>query len=63
MGWIVAAPDGRRIVVHVGSQVGANTSLILLPDDGVVVAVMCNTEGTNPGPIGRRIAFLVESRR
>ena len=63
MGWITAELDGRRIVVHIGSQVGTSTSLILLPDEGIVVAVMCNTEGTNPGPIGRRIAFLVESRR
>ena len=63
MGWIVAERVGRRMVVHTGSQVGAKTSLILLRDDGIVVAVMCNTEGTDPGRIGRRIAFLIESRR
>ena len=63
MGWIIAERAGRRFVVHVGTQLGASTSLILLRDEGIVVAVMCNTEDTNPGLIGRRIAFLVESSR
>ncbi len=63
MGWIIAEWVGRRIVAHGGSQAGARTSLVVLRDDGIVVAVMCNTEGTDPGRIGRRIAFLVESTR
>ena len=61
MGWITAERAGSKFVVHTGAQAGASTSLILLRDAGVVVAVMCNTEGTNPGAMGRRIALLVES--
>ncbi len=63
MGWILAELDGRRIVAHGGSQAGAKTSLMLLRDSGIVVAVMCNTEGTNPSRIVRRIVTLVESGR
>ena len=64
LGWNVPERDGRRTVGHGGSQARVRTQLLLLPDDGVVVSVMCNTEGTNPGRIAQQLANLViDSRR
>jgi len=50
LGFRVGTIDGRRAIEHSGSQEKTATYLVILPDDpggGVVVAVLCNTEGTN----------------
>ena len=59
LGFQISELEGRRTVGHSGSQRRVQTQLILLPDQGVAVSVMCNTEGTNPGLIARRLATMV----
>ena len=59
LGFQVSETAGRRTVGHSGSQRRVQTQLILLPDQGIAVSVMCNTEGTNPGAIAREVATVV----
>jgi CubicO group peptidase (beta-lactamase class C family) len=43
IGWFVGTdPDGRRTVFHGGGSFGGTTQLLLLPDEGVVVAIVGN---------------------
>jgi Beta-lactamase len=43
LGWRVGTDwRGRRIYHHSGAQAGARSTLVLYPDDGVVVAIMTN---------------------
>ena len=46
LGFEVGALEGRRLVSHSGAQRKSRTYMALLPDDGLAVVVMCNTEGT-----------------
>lgn len=63
LGWNIADAGGRRRIGHGGSQARVRTSLMLLPDEGIVVSVMCNTEGANPGRISQRLMGLVLGSR
>jgi CubicO group peptidase (beta-lactamase class C family) len=49
LGFSIGKLDGKRLIAHSGSQEKTATYLAILPDapgGGVVVAVLCNTEGT-----------------
>jgi len=58
--------NGRLVVSHSGSQEKTATFLLILPREqtgGVVVAVMCNTEGARLGPLAEDLArMLIRSR-
>lgn len=44
MGWFLYdTPQEQRVIGHSGSQAGTTTQLLILPDQGVVVACMSNT--------------------
>ena len=43
LGWGVSS-DGKR-ASHTGAQQGASSSLLVLRDQGTVIAILCNTEG------------------
>ena len=45
LGWGIGSLDGHRIVGHDGGQVGTSTSLKLVPDSQLAVAIMTNVEG------------------
>lgn len=51
--------QGRREVAHSGSTAGYSTYLTRFPDDGVSIAVWCNTAEANPTAAARRIAALL----
>lgn len=59
LGWSVKVVEGSRIVRHGGAQTGARTSLVCFVDDGVVVAVTCNSEWCNPPRVAVPIARLL----
>lgn len=58
LGWDVADIDGRRVVSHSGGSMGATAMLVLLPDDGIAVAVLGNTGGVGHAGIARRVAMI-----
>lgn len=46
LGWRVGtAPDGSRFVGHGGSHFGARAELIMIPEQGLVVAMLANLSG------------------
>jgi CubicO group peptidase (beta-lactamase class C family) len=60
LGWGVQPPqEGIRRISHAGNQVGASSSLILLPEIGVSYAVMTNLEDVEMGRIMRGIAQIL----
>lgn len=47
MGWVVALNNNTNrleSVHHTGGAVGASSCLFIVPDEGVVVAVLCNSQ-------------------
>jgi hypothetical protein len=54
---------GVREVSHGGSTGGYQTFLARFPDEGLSVAVMCNSSGTNPGAYAHQIADAVLAGR
>jgi CubicO group peptidase (beta-lactamase class C family) len=57
-GLVVSRFDGVREVAHSGSTGGYRTWLGRYPDQGVSVAVMCNSGQANPTQLGREVARL-----
>jgi CubicO group peptidase (beta-lactamase class C family) len=47
--------QGFAVVGHGGSQRKTRTSLRVVPELGIGVAVMCNTESTDPGALSRQL--------
>ena len=62
MGWFLDHVDGRKAVLHGGDQQGVHTFLVMLPREGVVVAMMCNMEGANLRTLAMRIAEMLTGR-
>ena len=60
LGWRIGALDGgKRWVGHSGGQQGVSTMLMMAPEDGAAVAVMCNLETGAPRRIAERILLLL----
>lgn len=59
LGWGVGEIDGRRAVSHSGGSTGATAMLILLPDDGVAIALLGNTGGLGHAGIARRVIRIL----
>ena len=51
--------SGHRKVSHGGGINGFNTQLATYPDDGLVITVLANTNGSNPGQLEAQISRLV----
>lgn len=56
LGWRIGEVDGKRAVSHGGGQAGTSTYLLLLPDEGVAVAAMCNLQGVKLEAMAEAIA-------
>lgn len=56
LGFQVRQRGDRRTVSHSGSQEKAATYLLLLPDEGVAVAIMCNTQGASLAALASALA-------
>lgn len=59
LGWYVSSRGGRTWVEHSGSQPGAATHLLVLPERGLVVAVLTNLERYPARSLSLRVAELV----
>ena len=59
LGWEVRGEGEGMLVSHSGGQSGTSTLLTMLPSKGVVVAVMCNQQGTNLNELVEQIGKLV----
>jgi serine beta-lactamase-like protein LACTB, mitochondrial len=58
-GWGIGELDGTRMVAHGGGQSGVSTHLLLLPDKGIAVAVMCDLEEADVSRLTRSIAEIL----
>jgi len=60
-GWNIATVGGRLRVVKDGSQRGANSYLLMYPNDGIVVAVMSNRQagGHSAGAVAQAIGTMI----
>jgi CubicO group peptidase (beta-lactamase class C family) len=56
MGWAVQKVQGHRAISHGGGQQGIATFLMLLPDDGLAIAVMLNREQAPSRELATKIA-------
>ena len=59
LGWRIDDIDGHRVVAHSGGSMGATAMLVVLPDDGIVVAVLGNTSGVGHSAIAYHVARLL----
>lgn len=63
MGWRIALDEhGNRTVGHGGGSVGGTSSLLVYPDQGVVVAIQANLTDVEYRDAPRRIAWLFMER-
>lgn len=58
-GWGIALKDGKRYISHNGGQQRVSTRLLLLPDQGVAVALMSNLEGARLNDLSDQIVEAV----
>lgn len=56
MGWNISATNRRKVVSHTGGQQGVSTILVMVPRDGIVVALMCNLERASLRELAQKIA-------
>lgn len=56
LGWQIARRAGRKMVSHGGGQAGTSTMLVLFPDTGTSVAIMCNLQNVSLRNLAARIA-------
>ena len=59
LGWGIGQLDGTKMVAHSGGQSGVSTDLVLLPEKGLAVAVMCDLEGADASGLARSIAEIL----
>jgi CubicO group peptidase (beta-lactamase class C family) len=55
LGWEVAEKNGHKLIEHAGSQPGASTKLIMLPEQKAAVVVMSNMEGLSVSELAEQI--------
>lgn len=60
LGWRVAQRSGRKVVSHSGGQAGTSTMLVLVPETGTAVAMMCNLQHAKLRATALEIADLVQ---
>ncbi|MBL9075871.1 MAG: beta-lactamase family protein [Planctomycetes bacterium] len=59
LGFRIGALGGRRTVHHGGAQARVSTFLLLLPEQRVVVALLCNLEGIRLQALAEQLATAV----
>ncbi|MEM6660918.1 MAG: serine hydrolase domain-containing protein [Pseudomonadota bacterium] len=55
LGWSLGTRGGLRIVAHRGFQTGASSYLRMMPDQQIVVSILCNTRDLPVVNLGRSI--------
>jgi serine beta-lactamase-like protein LACTB len=55
LGWGVEDWKGERKIAHSGGQPGTSTDLVMLPEHGFAVAVMCNLEDAKASELADKI--------
>ncbi|MFH1763772.1 MAG: serine hydrolase domain-containing protein [Gemmatimonadota bacterium] len=61
IGWSVMERDGRRVVYHTGGATGGSDVLVILPEEGIVVAILTNLSSERPTETALAIASLFAS--
>jgi serine beta-lactamase-like protein LACTB len=56
LGWGIVKIGSDKAVAHTGDDPGFSSSLILLPDKGIAVAILANLEDVDLAALGRQIA-------
>ena len=59
LGIRVGEVDGKRFLAHSGGQNKTSTFLLIVPEDGAAVALMCNTQGASLRALARRLMRIV----
>ncbi len=59
LGWYISERGGRKWVEHSGSQPGASTELLMLPERGLAVAVLTNLERAPARAIAYAVAEIL----
>ncbi len=59
-GWRIEYRAGRKVVSHTGGQSGTSTILVLVPETGTALAVMCNLQHASLTTVAQRIADVVQ---
>jgi len=59
LGVRVGERNGRRVIAHSGAQSRVSTLLYLLPDQQVVVVLLCNLEGVRLQSLAEKLTDLV----
>lgn len=59
LGFQIGEQAGHRTVGHGGAQARVSTVLHVVPDDGIVVVLLCNLEHVKLQPLAQRLAALV----
>jgi len=54
---------GHKLIEHGGGIEGFNTQLSYYPDDKLVIAVLCNVNGGDPGAIAAKLAAVVHGEK
>ena len=62
LGWRVDSHLGQKRVSHTGGQSGTSTVLLLVPETGTSVAVMCNLQHVRLSRLAESIADVVSPR-
>jgi len=63
LGFRVLEADKPRMVGHSGGQPRVTTMLVFRPDEGIVVALMCNLQGAGLLGLARQLSDLVATPR
>ncbi len=58
IGWSVRESEGERLIYHTGGATGGSTILMVLPDSGVVVAILTNLQSVRHVDTARAIGRL-----
>ena len=59
LGWAIGHYKGRKLVLHSGDQSGTSTTMVLFPETGVSIAIMCNIRGKRLYNLATRVADTV----
>lgn len=62
LGWRVGEHSGRTVVSHTGGQAGTSTVLFIVPETGVVVAILCNLQYAPLSDAAATIADVIASQ-
>ena len=63
LGFRIIKPDKPRVVGHSGGQPRVSTMMLMMPDDGVAVGLMCNLENSRLLNLAVQLGEVLAQRR